>query len=322
LNSPKELTSNGQFIGMDEAGYGPNLGPLVIATSVWSLPHDPRDFDFYKTMSAAVSPKSHARWTRLHIADSKEVYSVASGLASLESSALTLLQACGITCKSFKVLWHELSGIEMDESVPWFDNADLQLPVAADPDHIDQLSTILNKELSLADVKCERIAAQIVTAKRFNEHLDQHGSKGILLSTLAFELLARVWSRTDNTNTMFVGDKHGGRNRYDELLADILDGEMIFRLEEGRAVSRYKINNTELRFQTKGEEHFPVAVASIIAKYVRELSMILFNRYWEQHAPGIKPTKGYPLDAKRFRTAVDSLRPELGIDDHIFWRMK
>ena len=35
----------GVFIGMDEAGYGPNLGPLVVTATVWEVPGEPGEFD-------------------------------------------------------------------------------------------------------------------------------------------------------------------------------------------------------------------------------------------------------------------------------------
>jgi len=33
----------GLVIGMDEAGYGPNLGPLVVTVTAWEVPGSPRD---------------------------------------------------------------------------------------------------------------------------------------------------------------------------------------------------------------------------------------------------------------------------------------
>jgi hypothetical protein len=48
--------------------------------------------------------------------------------------------------------------------------------------------------------------------------------------------------------------------------------------------------------------------------------MELFNRYWTERIPGLKPTKGYPEDALRFRRDVEMIRQELGIPDDVFWR--
>ena len=45
----------GLVIGMDEAGYGPNLGPLVISVTAWDVPGDPHDFDFWTQLEPCIS---------------------------------------------------------------------------------------------------------------------------------------------------------------------------------------------------------------------------------------------------------------------------
>ena len=54
-----------------------------------------------------------------------------------------------------------------------------------------------------------------------------------------------------------------------------------------------------------------VAWASCLCKYLRELSMRAFNRWWAQRVPELKPTAGYPQDAKRFVAEVESAAKEL-----------
>ena len=58
----------------------------------------------------------------------------------------------------------------------------------------------------------------------------------------------------------------------------------------------------------------------MFCKYVRELAMELFNQFWQRHLPDLKPTKGYPLDAKRFREEIVETQKELGITDRVLWR--
>src|SRR5688572_11296377 len=98
------------IIGVDEAGYGPNLGPLVITATVWEVPGDPHDFDFWRALRSVISQRAprpsrtnaavdtsgaavavRRRAARMHVADSKQVYSPARGLAPLETSVLSLL---------------------------------------------------------------------------------------------------------------------------------------------------------------------------------------------------------------------------------------
>ncbi|MGH7192257.1 MAG: hypothetical protein ACREJM_01845, partial [Candidatus Saccharimonadales bacterium] len=51
----------GYLIGTDEAGYAPNLGPLVISATVWWVPGDPQDVDLYKLLGKAVARAPAAR---------------------------------------------------------------------------------------------------------------------------------------------------------------------------------------------------------------------------------------------------------------------
>ena len=73
-------------------------------------------------------------------------------------------------------------------------------------------------------------------------------------------------------------------------------------------------------FRTKGEEELPTALASMTAKYHRELAMRAFNAFWTEQVAGLRPTAGYPQDAKRFRKEIAHRQSELGIDDRDLWR--
>jgi hypothetical protein len=54
-------------------------------------------------------------------------------------------------------------------------------------------------------------------------------------------------------------------------------------------------------FEVEAEaRHFPVALASMTAKLVRELAMMRFNRYWSGRMAELKPTAGYRNDAHRW----------------------
>src|SRR5690348_14319014 len=81
------------LIGTDEAGYGPNLGPLVVAASVWYVPDRPAT-DLYTRLKKAVCREIADRDPpRVAIADSKQLYQPARGLADLEQGVLACLAA-------------------------------------------------------------------------------------------------------------------------------------------------------------------------------------------------------------------------------------
>ena len=123
-----------------------------------------------------------------------------------------------------------------------------------------------------------------------------------------------------------VCDKHGGRNRYGPLLAEHFPEWLIEVRGEGRQRSVYRFGPPERRvevcFRTKAESCLPAALASMASKYLRELAMRAFNDFWRRRVPGLAPTAGYPLDARRFKEAIAAVQAELGIDDRVFWRCR
>ena len=72
--------------GIDEAGYGPVLGPLVVALSAFDCTRD--DPSLWVALRGAVRKTVPGRSARLPVADSKELYQGGKGLACLETTAL------------------------------------------------------------------------------------------------------------------------------------------------------------------------------------------------------------------------------------------
>ena len=59
--------------------------------------------------------------------------------------------------------------------------------------------------------------------------------------------------------------------------------------------------------------HMPVALASMLAKYTRELLMSRFNAYFARRLPDVKPTAGYATDGQRWLEQVEPRLSELGL---------
>src|SRR3954447_14483358 len=74
-------------VGLDEAGYGPNLGPLVLSSSACHVPADAPEC-LWECLAAAVRKAEHPDDGRLVIDDSKKVNEGKAGLAKLEAGVL------------------------------------------------------------------------------------------------------------------------------------------------------------------------------------------------------------------------------------------
>lgn len=362
----------GLVIGTDEAGYGPNLGPLVITATAWRVPGDPRSFDFWSALEEVVINEAPRKTGRLHVADSKQVYSPGKGLRELERSVLSLLSLLspsllfpggeqlaagrmregeigtnavspsdspspalrapsspqegeGTTPTRFRELFELVTGAGADDVLnvePWFCDADLQLPVSCEADGLPGLASGLHSVCSAAGIELVAVRSDVVLTERFNRLASKYNSKGAALSRMTMQLIRSVWDPDSTEPVVIISDKHGGRNRYDDLIDEQLDGQMIFRMLESRQKSTYRIGKTEMHFQQGAERHFPAAVSSMICKYLRELSMELFNTFWREHLPDLQPTKGYPLDAKRFRAEIAEIQRQLEIADSTLWRAR
>ncbi len=305
---------------MDEAGYGPNLGPLVISATVWEVPGDPHGINLWELLADSVRQTADTDG-RLHMADSKQVYQPQRGISELERSVLAALASVGKRPDSLEDLI-EVLGQPDSLSSRWYRERTIPLPCRIDHASIEQGAEHLTKNLARQGVNLLGIHSVVIEESRYNDLVEDRGSKGAVLTESSLSLMRSVWSPTAEIPTLIVADKHGGRGRYGAALANVCDGAFLTILEEGRSVSRYRLGQTEIRFQTAAESHLPVALASMVSKYVREVAMEALNAFWATRVPELRPTKGYPVDARRFQEEVDSARQDEGIAWSDFWRCR
>ena len=196
--------------GIDEAGDGPRLGPLVIAASGFEVTGEPREFDFWDKLQRVVSRQRDGRGAdaRLHVADSKQVYSPSAGLANLERSVLTFLALAGHQPQSFQELWrviNDTTGPGADQK-PFVSSTDMAfpLPLAARQSEIDAAALRVADEFEKQDVHLHSIQIDVVGVERFNRLTRFHGSKGSTLTQVtrlgATKCLLTTPKRTSPSN--------------------------------------------------------------------------------------------------------------------------
>ena len=327
MTSAYSITNRKLLVGIDEAGYGPNLGPLVVAAVWLELPADMPSAGLWDRLAPDVSRYPPTGPDAIVIDDSKRVYAAANGLRHLERTALGWLGVCGARPATLRELWSAccLTPVaDIDES-PWHAERDAGLPrlLAAERSASDR--HLLSTALERCDCARPGVACQIIMPRRFNELLRRTESKAEALFHIGSELLRHIWQRSHQPVIEVVLDKHGGRNFYAGLLQQAFPETLVLARQEGAASSAYVVAAGERRMETvflprADAQHLLVAAASMIAKYVRELCMEQFNAFWTSRVPGLRPTAGYPTDAKRFWDAIQPTVLQLGLAKDLLWR--
>jgi ribonuclease HII len=317
-------------IGIDEAGYGPNLGPLVMTAVACKAPEVTAKTDLWNQLSKAVRRHSDPDDGRLIVDDSKLVYSSISGLADLESAVSTVQEFAYSTSPSSLQEYVDLvcpqSGIDLRRE-SWF-TGETELPVSCQSKRLQETAGRFSQVCKERSVCFGPIISVVVCPPKFNQLLDLWDSKGAVLGEGLKELINGQLDRIpDDEAVDFIIDKHGGRNCYFAMLQEALNDGMVVAHEEGMNRSAYSAwglrRPIRFTFQPRADgEDFCVALASMASKYLRELLMREFNRFWIGHLPDLKPTAGYPGDAARFFMKIKPVAKRLGIAKEAIWRRK
>ncbi len=335
------------YCGIDEAGYGPLLGPLCVGAATLLIESwqegDPAP-DLWSLLGGAVcrkpdrGSKGAASTSRIAVDDSKNLKLPNSStardpLVHLERGVLTFLR-----CKP--------TGPEEEPSEPaddaglfrclgigaaparWYGGDPICCPRSCSSGAMGISANLLRRELAAASVSVEQMACRLMGEQEFNRVVERAGTKAATTELGIGHHLATVWKQwamQPSAHTVrVVCDRQSGRTQYGASLVRMLASEGVRVaanvLEESAARSRYELRGKDARgaearmvvmFMPEAEsQHLPVALASMIAKLVRELFMSRFNRFWAVRMPELKPTAGYRQDGWRWLEELGSVASE------------
>lgn len=308
--------------GIDEAGFGPLLGPLVVSSCVFSVNEKSVEEDLWHLLRKSVGKTRKQLRGRLLIADSKKAYKRSEGLGHLERSVLGALRSLGDCPPQLDVLLAALCPDSVTRlwEYPWYRHAEHDSLPSDRPD-LRIAAKVFAEDMEAANVRLLALASHCLDVAHYNTMVQNVRNKAQVLFVMTTRLIQQVLDRFGQQDVHILVDRQGGRVHYREHLLRSFPEMELRIIQESEPRSAYLLRGrsrvVHVSFEVSADERYlPVSLASMVSKYVRELLMDSMNRYFAGMSPDLKPTAGYWQDGLRFLQDVQQHLPDFEIDRH------
>lgn len=308
------------LVGIDEAGFGPLLGPLVVSSSTFLLPRHLLKADLWQILRKSVANKRKGLAGRLLVADSKRAYNKSLGIKHLERTVLACLR---YLCKQPATLTELLMMLSPDclerlNDYPWYRDAG-SYDILADEADMTIASNVLRSNLASNRIELLTLHSCCLDVAYYNKMVGSVKNKARVLFTATSQLIKRAYDNLPGNELQIIVDRQGGRVHYRKALQRMFPDMELRILSESPAASSYELEANDkvirLHFVVGADEGFlPVSLASMVSKYLRELLVDNINRYFVRFNAELKPTAGYWKDGLRFIEDLKKDIPHVQVD--------
>lgn len=287
--------------GIDEAGLGPTLGPLVTASAAIAAPDGWTPSSPWDKANGVFRREWKRNGAGAVVGDSKIVYA-RGGMMALE---LTLGAVARAMCPGTPAVPEVIDSEPGAGAHPCYSGGIEPFPVHAGAEEVARLGGAVREGLAAAGASAAHLRAAALYEPALNARFARGMNKNQALLMETGGHLRCLVERFAGNGLSVVIDKQGGRNGYLPFLLGLFPEWWTEELEAGAACSRYRIRHpegtVEVEFRAKGDrDSFATALASMAAKYVRERAMAELNAWFCSRHAEVKPTAGYPQDAARW----------------------
>ncbi len=299
-------------VGADENGLGPDLGPMVVtAVAIECDEYEP-------SLLSTIGPRN------CRPRDSKEIFKGGPGFPRGELVALAWCRVLGWEGESYLDLRRFLAGDgEPDRRCDGGKTrlcegaADVRLPLWAGEAAVEESAKAIRA--ALGGVRLIGTKAQFLCARAVCVETARLGSKTALDARLLVEAARWFRSACGEDVSAYCG-RASGQKDYRPAIATVLAGYgPAVERSRGPDVSSYRVPGFGCIEFVKSIEgrHAPAALASILGKYLREISLHLICAHV---SPGTYAS-GYPGDkTQKLIEASRARRRAIGLPDECFIR--
>jgi len=280
-------TKEWEVVGIDENGYGPLLGPMVVTGIKVNV----------KGTDPLTASEVEGYKFPIPVRDSKELFKRSKGSYRIgESVVLTILKMLGGEVRSLQGLINEFSLDLID--LASYGIADMQIPIFGGFVNERLLNYFENCQINFIDLKF-----LVLMADKFNQLINSLDNKALL----DFKLFTELMVNFDSSH--FLMGKIGGTSKYGRFFETLSYDYVVFA--ERFDYSAYEIKGSRrLYFIMNGDEKYlPIMFAGIVGKYLREALMFSLSRTLGYEGE-IPYASGYFHDSKTYEV-IEKLSPEL-----------
>ncbi len=308
------------LVGIDEAGFGPILGPLVVSSCTFSVPEKHIKTNLWRLLSKSVAKTRKHLAGRLLVVDSKKAYSKSAGIQHLERTVISCLKCFGQNPADLAHLLRILcpNSIERLANYPWH-NSETTYKIKANPADVEIAAKTFKRDLDESNMELLNMKSCCLDVGHYNKLVDAVRNKANVLFTATSQLIKSAYDNYGEQGLQVIVDRQGGRVHYQNCLQTMFPGLELTILKETQKHSSYELKagqkQMRVHFIVGADQNFlPVSLASMVSKYLRQLLVGNINRYFISFAPELKPTAGYWKDGLRFIQEIKTNLPSLKYD--------
>jgi len=316
------------LVGIDEAGFGPILGPLVVSSTTFALPPELVHADLWHVLRKSVGRTRKRLAGRLLIADSKKAFSRASGIMQLQRTVLAALRCLDRQPRTLSGLLALICPACLPRLAryPWYSNAG-EFQLDGNQADVEIASAVLADDLAACGIRLLDLNSFCFDVALYNSLVRKVKNKASVLFTATAGLIQQAFDAHGLDQLQIVIDRQGGRVHYRKPLQRMFEGMELRVLAEDPRTSSYELKyrrrTMRLHFVVSADDRFlPVALASMVSKYIRELLVASINRYFADLVGNITPTAGYWKDGLRFFRELKKRLPDWQINENHLLRCR
>jgi ribonuclease HII len=300
-------------IGVDENGLGPVLGPLVTTgISIQVARYQAGRLSGLGRELGVDDSKATAAFGRMAVAEGLALAVIEAAHGHLPSDVEAFLSLLLLDTPELLRTRCPSASLPQCWSIP------IALPCFGGD--VDEGRRTL-RALARRGVRVLRAKSAVACTRFLNDRLNAGQSRVEVDLELMERLVLDARANADEELYAVCGMVGGIRNYTEKMRHFPRDAVRVRRALAGTLA--YDVSGVgQVRFEIDADQnHLPVALASMIGKYLRELWMLRHNRFYQARDPELLDVSGYhdPV-TRRFIQASEALRKELGVSDACFLR--